>query len=202
MIALEITVQNINKLAFIYELGSYCIMNEYPVSYGALQEGMDILWDDDYLYEPIKCNPTIKKIIKTQYWENTYVGFHIDSMDTLRATLIQGQDCYSVFIYNNYDNIKFFENKITELVNSKYIENEMKCLFNINKHIISCQNKFQVWWKDGALDCEYTNSQFIVTGELSVLKKIYNTFIKSSPRDIGKYHLFSFNKDTIEWVDI
>lgn len=197
MKALEIQLQNPNKLACIFDLGVYCFINAQPVVDGALQEDMQALLDSDYLYKPNNSNPVFETIIETSYWETTYVGCRVDSLDTLIALMIQGVDFSIMFFDADKDNVMYWQDALKHAV----IENNQEqVLFDLNRLKIGEQNQFQVWCKDAISDEECSQHLYIITGTEEILQKIEQKFNEPA-QEIGEYHLFSYDEN-IRWIEL
>lgn len=192
---LEINLNNPNKMWFIKNLGGYCIANSSPFLEQDIDENMKTVFDDQYSKALITPMLKCETIVQNTYWENSFVGMKISSMDDLRAIFIQSADCHHMFISANSNNIEMWKSMFSDAFTStKSAVEVFDYLFEINKSMISCDNSFQVW---------NTEEQFTywVTGQKKTLEIIFNYY--SQPVDkLSDFNMFSFEPDSILWRDI
>ncbi len=204
MKALEINLNNLNRMLFINEMNGYCIANPDPFINGRAEKNLNELFNADYFYNPIVPNLTYDVITETNYWETSFVGININSADNLRACFICGNGFWHFFFHKNQYNIYFWREQLIELVNKKIDAKAILAyLFEINRKQISNKNTFQVWPAGvnilGPSRYEEMSSCYWVTGEEDTLKIIENIFNKPTEK-LGNYNLFSFDADDIRWI--
>lgn len=89
MKAWQISLKTVDKMSFLYELGSYCIVEknaifgEYPI-----EDSMQDLYEGGYLKYPLDISSlNVNFEIKVGFRE--YVGVNVSSMDVIRALIFK-----------------------------------------------------------------------------------------------------------------
>lgn len=196
MRALQISLCTVDKMSFLTDLGSYCIVESRAIcGEYSLERSVQDLYQGGYLKSPLDLSSLIIDVIVGDK-NNGYVGINISSIDILRALILTIQDFDYVFFQKSDENISFFQKMIKNSFGVN--DNVISSLFWLNApRINESSNSFQVWnYFTVFLEEPPYGLPMIITGTDYQLENISNLF-KRNFNHIGECIYFFGNDELI-----
>lgn len=201
--AFQISLRTVDKMSFLYELGSYCLI-EYKTIFGdySIKNSMDDLYDDGYLYERLDLS---KIKFETLYQDNKshYILVDVDSLDLLRALLLSILEDGFIFFEKNIplDLLKtevrsyFLEREAGSMYFFQYIAHRFFCSSKNNKISFALLNYYTLVFREPPYGLN-----LILIGDQYKVSDIFD-FFKKDFEEIGQSQCF-FGDDKFIDIDI